>query len=148
MADHLQSVVSLSPRAHGDRILPVVAFVVGAVGAYHLRRDTQNQAARLMFSMAMWMAVMVAPIQILAGDQHGLNTRHYQPAKVAALEGDWDTEPGTPLILFGMPDMRTERTDWAIEVPHLGALILTHSWNGAIHGLKSFPRAGRPPFAR
>ena len=65
-----------------------VAFVVGAVGAWHLRRDAQNQAARLMFSMAMWMAVVVAPIQILAGDQHGLNTLEYQPAKIAALEGE------------------------------------------------------------
>jgi cytochrome bd ubiquinol oxidase subunit I len=66
-----------------------VAFVVGAVGAWHLRRDVQNQAARLMFSMAMWMAVVVAPVQILAGDQHGLNTLEHQPAKIAALEGDW-----------------------------------------------------------
>ena len=125
-----------------------VAFVVGAVGAYHLRRDTQNQAARLMFSMAMWMAVVVAPIQILAGDQHGLNTRQYQPAKVAALEGDWDTQPGTPLILFGMPNMAEERTNWAIEVPHLGALVLTHTWNGAVEGLKSFPPAGPAQLAR
>ena len=64
-----------------------VAFVVGAVGAWHLLRDAQNQAARLMFSMAMWMAVVVAPIQILAGDQHGLNTLQYQPAKIAAHGG-------------------------------------------------------------
>ena len=121
-----------------------VAFVVGAVGAWHLRRDMQNQAARLMFSMAMWMAVVVAPIQILAGDQHGLNTLEYQPAKVAALEGDWETRPGTPLILFGMPDMAHERTDWAVEIPHLGALVLTHSWDGAVHGLKEFPPQDRP----
>lgn len=121
-----------------------VAFMVGAVGAFHLRHDPQNQAARLMFSMAMWMAVVVAPIQILAGDQHGLNTLHYQPAKVAALEGDWDTRVGTPLILFGMPNMAQERTDWALEVPHLGALILTHSWDGTIKGLKDFPPQDRP----
>jgi cytochrome d ubiquinol oxidase subunit I len=121
-----------------------VAFVVGAVGAWHLRRDVQNQAARLMFSMAMWMAVVVAPIQILAGDQHGLNTLAYQPAKIAALEGDWETRAGTPLILFGMPDMANERTDWAVEVPHLGALILTHTWNGEIKGLKEFPPEDRP----
>jgi cytochrome bd ubiquinol oxidase subunit I len=124
-----------------------VAFVVGAVGAYHLRRDTQNQAARLMFSMAMWMAIVVAPIQIFAGDQHGLNTLEYQPAKVAALEGDWETRPGTPLILFGMPNMQEERTDWALEIPHLGALILTHDWNGSIKGLKEFPPQDRPPAA-
>jgi cytochrome d ubiquinol oxidase subunit I len=121
-----------------------VAFVVGAVGAWHLRRDAQNQAARLMFSMAMWMAVVVAPLQLLAGDQHGLNTLEYQPAKVAAMEGDWQSEPGQPLILFGMPDMAQERTNWAVEIPHLGALILTHTWNGAIKGLKEFPPEDRP----
>ena len=121
-----------------------VAFVVGAVGAFHLRRDAQSQAARLMFSMAMWMALVVAPIQVLAGDQHGLNTLRYQPAKVAALEGDWDTRPGTPLILFGMPNMQEERTDWAVEIPHLGALVLTHSWDGSIRGLKEFPPQDRP----
>ncbi len=121
-----------------------VAFVVGAVGAWHLRRDMQNQAARLMFSMAMWMAVVVAPLQLLAGDQHGLNAAEYQPAKVAALEGDWETRPGTPLILFGMPDMAAERTDWAVEIPHLGALVLTHSWDGAVRGLKEFPPQDRP----
>jgi cytochrome bd ubiquinol oxidase subunit I len=122
-----------------------VAFVVGAVGAWHLRRDGQNQAARLMLSMAMWMAVIVAPIQILVGDQHGLNTLEHQPAKVAALEGDWDTEPGTPLILVGIPNMTEERTDWAVSIPHLGALILTHSWDGSIKGLKEFPPQDRPP---
>ncbi|MEJ0019356.1 MAG: cytochrome ubiquinol oxidase subunit I [Acetobacteraceae bacterium] len=121
-----------------------VTFVVGAVGAYHLARDLQNQAARLMVSMAMWMAVVVAPLQVLVGDQHGLNTLEHQPAKVAALEGHWESEPGTPLILFGMPNMAQERTDWSIEIPHLGALILTHSWNGSIKGLKEFPPEDRP----
>jgi len=122
-----------------------VAFLVGAIAAFHLHRDVQNQAARLMFSMAMWMAVLVAPIQILAGDQHGLNTLQYQPAKIAAMEGDWDTEAGTPLVLFGMPNMQTERDDWALTVPHLGALILTHSWDGTVKGLKDFPAQDRPP---
>jgi cytochrome d ubiquinol oxidase subunit I len=122
-----------------------VAFVVGAIGAYHLRRDAQNQAARLMFSMAMWMAVVVAPLQILAGDQHGLNTLEHQPAKIAAVEGDWETVPGTPLILFGMPNMQEERTNWAVEIPHLGALVLTHTWDGSIKGLKDFPPEDRPP---
>jgi cytochrome d ubiquinol oxidase subunit I len=121
-----------------------VAFIVGAVGAWHMRRDLQNQAARLMFSMAMWMAVVVAPVQVLVGDQHGLNTLEHQPAKVAALEGDWESRPGQPLILFGMPNMDEERTDWAVEIPHLGALVLTHTWNGAIKGLKDFPPQDRP----
>jgi len=87
---------------------------------------------------------VVAPIQLLAGDQHGLNTLEYQPAKIAALEGDWETQPGTPLILFGMPNMQQERTDWAVEIPHLGALVLTHSWDGSIKGLKEFPPQDRP----
>ena len=120
------------------------ALTVGGVGAWHLLKDKADAYARKMFSMAMWMAALVAPVQILAGDQHGLNTRQYQPAKVAALEGDWETEPGTPLILFGMPNMAEERTNWAIAVPHLGALVLTHSWNGAVEGLKSFPPQDRP----
>ncbi|MDB5403883.1 MAG: cytochrome bd ubiquinol oxidase subunit [Acetobacteraceae bacterium] len=122
-----------------------VAFVVGAVAAWHLPRGRQCEIARLMFSMAMWMALIVAPIQLIAGDMHGLNTRDYQPAKLAAMEGDFDTEPGTPLILFGMPDLDAARTDWAVPIPHLGALIITHSWNGAVRGLKSFPRQDWPP---
>ncbi len=121
-----------------------VAFVVGSVGAYHLLRDRQNLAARTMFSMALWMAVIVAPIQMFVGDSHGLNTLKYQPAKIAALEGDFDPEPGTPLILWGWPNMEEARTDYAFTIPHLGALILTHDWNGTVPGLKQFPRADWP----
>lgn len=121
-----------------------VAFLVGAVGAFHLLRNRANPAARMMFSMAMWMALFAAPVQILAGDQHGLNTLEYQPAKIAAIEGDWTSEPGQPLILFGLPDMKTETTRGAVEIPHLGALILTHTWNGSIKGLKDFPPQDRP----
>ena len=121
-----------------------VAFLVGAVGAWHLLRRSAHPASRLMFSMALWMAAIVAPLQIVAGDQHGLNTLHYQPAKIAALEGDFTTEKGTPLLLFGLPDMKAGRTRDAIAIPHLGALILTHSWNGAVRGLDEFPPADRP----
>jgi cytochrome bd ubiquinol oxidase subunit I len=122
-----------------------VAFAVGAVGAYHLLRDRQNQAARAMFSMAMWMAVIIVPLQGEAGDQQGLNTERYQPAKVAGMEGDFDTVKATPWIVFGMPNIEQGRTDWAVEVPHLGALILTHSWNGEVRGLNQFPRQDWPP---
>ncbi|MEA3120266.1 MAG: cytochrome bd ubiquinol oxidase subunit [Paraburkholderia sp.] len=121
-----------------------VAFLVGAVGAFHLLRDRQNECCRLMVSMAMWMACIVAPVQILAGDAHGINTLKYQPAKIAALEGDWHSQAGQPLILFGLPDMKHERTDFALEVPHLGAIILTHTWNGSIKGLAEFPPRDRP----
>ncbi len=121
------------------------AFAVGGVGAWHLLRDKKSPAARTMFSMAMWMAVVVAPLQILAGDQHGLNTLEYQPAKIAAMEGDYETAPGTPLILFGIPDDQNEVTRYAITIPNLGALILTHSLDGQIKGLKDFPKDQRPP---
>jgi cytochrome d ubiquinol oxidase subunit I len=97
-----------------------------------------------MFSMAMWMAAVVAPIQILAGDLHGLNTFEHQPAKVAAMEGHFETRAGAPLVLFGWPDMEQERTLYAVEVPKLGSLILTHDWNGTVRGLKEWPREQRP----
>jgi cytochrome bd ubiquinol oxidase subunit I len=121
-----------------------VAFVVGATGAWHLLRHSTNPAARTMFSMALWMAALVAPAQIVMGDIHGLNTLEYQPAKIAAMEGDFETQRGAPLILFGLPNMAQERTDYALEIPHFGSVILTHSWNGEIKGLKSWPPADRP----
>ena len=73
-----------------------------------------------MFSMAMWMAALVAPLQIVAGDLHGLNTLEHQPAKIAAMEGHFETRRGEPLILFGLPDMEAETTRYALEVPRLG----------------------------
>jgi cytochrome d ubiquinol oxidase subunit I len=120
------------------------AFVVGAVAALHLLRDNRTPAVRLMFSMAMGMAAVVAPLQIAAGDAHGVNTLQYQPAKIAALEGDFETRAHAPLILFGLPNMKTEHTDDALEIPWLGSLILTHSLDGTIKGLKDFPAADRP----
>ena len=121
------------------------AFVVGGIGAWHLLKDESSFAARKMFSMAMWMAVVVAPLQIMAGDIHGLNTLEYQPAKIAAMEGDFETKAGTPLILFGVPDDEAEMMHYELSIPHLGALILTHKFDGKIKGLKSFPKDQRPP---
>jgi cytochrome d ubiquinol oxidase subunit I len=120
------------------------AFVVGAVGAFHLLRDRASDAARVMFSMAMWMATFVAPLQLLAGDLHGLNTLEHQPAKIAAMEGHWETQRGAPLILLGLPDMQAETTRYEVSVPGLGSLILTHDWHGEVRGLKSWPAADRP----
>ncbi len=120
------------------------AFVVGAVGAWHLLRDKSNGGARMMFSMAMWMAAVVAPVQIMVGDAHGLNTLEHQPAKIAAMEGHFETHKGAPLILFGIPDMEAEKTRYAIEVPKLGSIILTHSLDGELKGLKEFPKENRP----
>jgi cytochrome d ubiquinol oxidase subunit I len=123
------------------------AFVVGAVGAWHLLRDRRNESAALMLSMAMWMATLVAPLQIIAGDLHGLNTLAHQPAKVAALEGHWETKRGAPLILFAWPDHDEERNRYEVGIPKLGSFILTHDLGGEIRGLKSWPRDERPPSA-
>ena len=121
------------------------AFVVGGVGAWHLLKEARDPAARVMFSMAMWMALLVTPLQVLAGDLHGLNTFEYQPAKVAAMEGHYETRRGAPLILFGIPDDEAEQTRYAIEIPKLGSLILTHEWDGEVRGLTAWPRDERPP---
>lgn len=121
------------------------AFAVGAVGAFHLRRDGTNGPARVMFSMAMWMAALVTPIQIFVGDQHGLNTFEHQPAKIAAMEGHYETHKGAPLILFGIPDDKAETTHFAIEIPKLGSLILAHDLNAEVKGLKEWPPEERPP---
>ena len=123
----------------------VVALLVTATGAWHLLRGRRDPAVRTMFSMALWMLLVLAPVQILAGDQHGLNTLEHQPAKIAAIEGLWETEHGgTALNLFGIPDMDAEVTRDAIQIPHLGSLILTHTWDGEIRGLKTFPKNDRP----
>ncbi|HZR69990.1 MAG TPA: cytochrome ubiquinol oxidase subunit I [Burkholderiales bacterium] len=125
------------------------AFVVGAVGAYHLLKGRttgqDDSGAATMFSMAMWMAALVAPLQILAGDLHGLNTLEHQPAKIAAMEGHFETRAGAPLILFGIPNAAEERTDYALGIPKLGSLILTHDPNGVVRGLKEWPEQERPP---
>jgi cytochrome d ubiquinol oxidase subunit I len=122
------------------------AFAVGGVGAFHLLRNNRNVPARLMFSMAMWMAVIVTPIQIAAGDMHGLNTLEHQPAKIAAMEGDFESYPhGAPLVLFGIPDDEAETTRYPLEIPKLGSLILRHSLSGPVKGLKEWPRDERPP---
>jgi cytochrome d ubiquinol oxidase subunit I len=122
------------------------ALFVGASGAWHLLRKRATPAVCTMLSMAMWMIVAVAPLQIVVGDAHGLNTLHHQPAKIAAIEGHWSNQPGqgVPLILFGWPDMAEQRTRFAIEIPYLGSLILTHSTKGQIRGLSEFPPQDRP----
>jgi cytochrome d ubiquinol oxidase subunit I len=122
------------------------SLVVGAVGAFHLMRDQHLAGARVMFSMAMWMATLVAPIQILAGDQHGLNTLEHQPAKVMAMEGHYQSHPdGAPLILFGWPDQNDAKVKYAIEVPKLSSLILKHALDAPLAGLDTVPRENWPP---
>lgn len=124
------------------------ALVVGAAGAFHLRREPTNMATRRMFSMAMWMLALVAPIQIFAGDLHGLNTLEHQPAKIMAMEGHFESHPnGAPLILFGIPNQEEQRMDHMIAIPKLSSLILKHSLNAPLDGLETIPREDQPPVA-
>jgi cytochrome d ubiquinol oxidase subunit I len=122
------------------------ALVVGGVGAWHLLKDRANPHARKMFSMAMWMAALVAPVQIFIGDLHGLNTHEHQPAKIMALEGHFESHPeGAPLILFGIPDSEAKRVDYAVEIPQLGSLLLEHSPDAPLAGLDTIPDDEEPP---
>ena len=123
------------------------AFVVGGIGAFYLWQKRHVRHARVMLGMAMIMAVFVAPLQPIIGDLHGLNTLEHQPVKVAAMEGQWETQRGAPLRLFGWPDQMEERTKYAIEIPKLSSLILTHDIDGEIRGLKEWPIDERPPVA-
>jgi cytochrome bd ubiquinol oxidase subunit I len=121
------------------------AFVVMGVGAWLLRRGRASDDARMMVRMALDLLIILVPLQIFLGDQHGLNTLEHQPAKLAAIEGRYDTVQPTPLTLFGIPDDSAATMRDAIEIPELGSLILTHSWNGVIRGLKEWPADQRPP---
>jgi cytochrome d ubiquinol oxidase subunit I len=122
------------------------AFIVGGVGAWHLLKDQANRQARTMFSMAMWMAAIVAPIQIVLGDLHGLNTLEHQPVKVMAMEGHYQSHPeGAPLILFGIPNSEENRVDYAIQIPKASSLILKHDLNAPLPGLDTIPKENHPP---
>jgi cytochrome d ubiquinol oxidase subunit I len=124
------------------------SLAVGAVGAWHLLRDRSNLGARTMFSMAMWMAAIVAPIQILAGDTQGLNTQEYEPAKIMAMEGHFDSyAAGAPLVLLGIPDEENRRMDYSVEIPKLSSLVLAHDLNAPLAGLNTIPRRDWPPVA-
>jgi cytochrome d ubiquinol oxidase subunit I len=125
------------------------AFVVGGVAAYHLLRNknecVKGSATAVMFSMALWLAAILAPMQIAAGDAHGLNTLEYQPRKIAAIEGHYETVKGAPLILFGVPNAKEKRMDYVVQIPYLGSLILTHTLDGEIQGMNTWPVDEQPP---
>jgi cytochrome d ubiquinol oxidase subunit I len=123
------------------------AFVVMGVGAWLLRRARAPEDARMMIRMALDLLIILVPLQMFLGDQHGLNTLEHQPAKLAAIEGRYETVNPVPLTLFGIPDDKNAVMHYAIDIPDLGSLVLTHSWNGAIKGLKEWPMDQRPPVA-
>jgi cytochrome d ubiquinol oxidase subunit I len=121
------------------------SFVVASVSAWHLRRPAFAWTARPALAMALGLAGLLVPLQIAAGDLSGLLVREHQPAKLAAIEAHWHTARDVPLILFAWPDQQAERNLLEIAVPHLGSLILTHSWGGEVRGLTEWTRADRPP---
>ena len=124
------------------------ALVVGAVGAWHLLRDRANPGARVMFTMAMGMLVVTAPMQIFVGDLHGLNTLEHQPTKVMAMEGHFESHPeGAPLYLFGLPDQEAGTMRYPLAIPNAGSLILKHSLTAPMDGLETVPREEWPPVA-
>ena len=133
--------------AHNDLAFFVTTgFVVLGAGAYLVRRAGVGQdAARLMLRMALNLLIVLVPLQAVLGDLQGENTLKYQPAKLAAIEGLWDTAGPMSEVLFAIPDQAGRRNDYEIAIPHLGSLILTHSWNGQVRGLNAFPADQTPP---
>jgi cytochrome d ubiquinol oxidase subunit I len=120
-------------------------FVVVGVAAHFLLRRRFVEEARAMLSATLWLLTVLVPLQIFIGDEHGENSFRYQPAKVAAIEGHWETQSRAPWVVFAWPDAEAEVNHFAIEMPLAGSLILTHDVNGVVRGLKDFPRDERPP---
>ncbi|WP_119458372.1 cytochrome ubiquinol oxidase subunit I [Rhodospirillaceae bacterium SYSU D60014] len=123
------------------------AFVVIGISAWYLLKGQFTDSARRMLSMTLWLVTVLAPLQIVLGDLHGLNTFEHQPVKVAAMEGHWETQTGAPMILFAVPDPETETNHFEIAIPYLGSLILVHDVMGEVRGLKAWPADQRPPVA-
>ncbi len=120
-------------------------FVVLGVGATLVLRGTSKDEGGRMMIMALGFLAVFVPLQIFLGDLQGLNTREHQPAKLAAIEGRWETASPAPLTIFAIPEEAQQRNADAVEVPYLGSLILTHSLHGAVQGLEDFPADQRPP---
>lgn len=122
------------------------AFLVAGLSAYRWLRGDRAPDVMAAMRAGVAVAALLIPVQIFVGDLHGLNTLEHQPAKVAAMEGIWKDEKGAPILLFALPNEETRSNDYAIGIPKLASLILTHSLDGEIKGLDSFPNA-HPPVA-
>jgi cytochrome d ubiquinol oxidase subunit I len=122
------------------------AFLVAGLSAYRWLRNDTTPAVMAALKTGVLTAAVLIPIQILVGDLHGLNTLEHQPQKVAAMEGLWETQRGAPLVLFGLPNEETRQNDFAIEIPKLASLILTHEWDGELKGINEF-EGNHPPVA-
>ncbi len=122
------------------------AFVVAGLSAWRLLKEGTDEGARKTLRAGIVVAALLAPLQAVLGDLHGLNTLKHQPAKVAAMEALWHTERGAPLVLFAIPNAREKRNDFSIELPFGASLILTHELRGEVKGLDAFG-ADIPPVA-
>jgi cytochrome d ubiquinol oxidase subunit I len=122
------------------------AFLIAGLSAWQLLKGSATAGTHKALRSALVAAAVLIPTQFIAGDLHGLNTLEHQPAKVAAMEGVWDTERGAPLTLFGLPDEDSRSTRYAVKIPYLASLILTHDIDGEIQGLNQF-KGAHPPVA-
>lgn len=120
-----------------------VAFLVAGVSAYRWRRGDRGHDVDAAMKAAVRLAAFLIPLQILAGDLHGVNTFHHQPAKVAAMEGLWETRQGAPAVLFAWPDQKARENRYEISIPNLASFYLGHAWQAEVKGLNDFP--GRHP---
>ena len=116
-----------------------VAFLLAGISAYRALRGSKSTANAAVLRMAIITAAILIPLQMVVGDSHGLNTLQYQPAKVAAMEGIWNTENGAPAVIFAIPNSKEQKNDFEISIPKLASLYLTHSFTGEVQGLKAFP---------
>ncbi len=120
------------------------AFLITGLSAWQVLRGTGQRSAPRVMRVGLTLAALLIPVQIMVGDAHGLNTLEHQPAKIAAMEGVWDTERGAPLLLFAIPDAATRSNHFEVKIPKLASLILTHDANGEIKGLCAFGDAHPP----
>ena len=121
------------------------ALVVAGVSAWFVLQKREFDANRKALSIALWMLLILAPLQAIVGDFHGLNTLKHQPMKVAAMEGNWETRESVPLLLFAIPDKEQQQNHFELGIPKLASFILTHDWNGTVPGLKEAPVEEQPP---
>ena len=121
------------------------ALVVAGVSAWFILQKRELEANKKALSVALWFLLFLAPLQTVVGDFHGLNTMKHQPTKVAAMEGNWETSTGVPLLLFAIPDKEAQTNHFELKIPKLASFILTHDWDGEVPGLKAVPKEEQPP---
>ncbi|HRA62977.1 MAG TPA: cytochrome ubiquinol oxidase subunit I, partial [Burkholderiaceae bacterium] len=123
-----------------------VAFLLAGISAYRYLRQDRGQDVRATLKVGIYAAALLIPLQVVVGDLHGLNTLEHQPAKLAAMEGIWQTHKGAPAVLFALPDQATQSNRFEIAIPNLASLYLTHSWDGEVKGINDFGNL-HPPVA-